>query len=181
MRSEIDSNFIQLHRLHTEDSPGILKWIDRPQNKFTSPDIQNKVLSIMALHTLRDITADISGKWFSLMVDETTNTSSTEQMVVCLRFVDNSLTVHEEVVWSVRLRVNLCRSNCIYDQRCPFSHEPKNRHIVAMQCCDGVSNMSGSSSGITTQIASLERRALYTHAMLWSCIEPGNSRCSRRC
>ena len=59
LRGEIDSNFIQLLRLRAEDSPGILKWIDRPQNKFTSPDVQNEMLSIMALHILRDITADI--------------------------------------------------------------------------------------------------------------------------
>ena len=60
MRGEIDSNFMQLLRLRAEDSPGILKWIDRPQNRFTSPDIHNEMLSIMALHILRDITVDIS-------------------------------------------------------------------------------------------------------------------------
>ena len=41
------------------------------------------MLSIMVLHILRDITADISGKWFTLMVDETTDISNTEQIVVC--------------------------------------------------------------------------------------------------
>ena len=52
----------------------------------------------MALHILRDITADISGKWFTLMVDETTDMSNTEQMVVCLRVADNDLNVYEEPV-----------------------------------------------------------------------------------
>ena len=76
---------------------GILKWIDRPQNKFTSPDIQNEILSIMALYILRDITADISGKWFALMVDETTDLGNTEQnlMVVCLYYVDDNLKVYK--------------------------------------------------------------------------------------
>ena len=57
VRGEIKSNFMQLLRLRAEDSPGILKWIDRPQNRFTSPHIQNEILSIMALHILRDITS----------------------------------------------------------------------------------------------------------------------------
>ena len=149
-RGEIDSNFMQLLRLRAEDSPGIVKWIDRPQNMFTSPDIQNEMLSI---------TVDISGRWFTLMVDETTDTSNTEQMVVCLRFVDNNLKVHGEVVGlyslestsaqaivstikdvllRMNLRIGMCRG----------------------QCYDGASNMSG---GVATQIALLERRALYTH------------------
>ena len=161
-RGEIDSNFMQLLRLRAEDSPGILKWIDRPQNKFTSPDIQNEILSIMALHILRDITADISGKWYTIMVDETTDMSNTEQMVVCLRVVDNDLKVYEEpvglyslestsasaivstvkdVLLRMNLRIDMCRG----------------------QCYDGASNMSGSNSGVAAQITSLEHRALYTH------------------
>ena len=63
-----------------------------------SPDIRNEMLSIMALHILRDITADISGKWFTVMVNETTDISNTEQMVICLCYVDDSLKVYEEVV-----------------------------------------------------------------------------------
>ena len=96
------------------------------------------------------------------MVDETTDTSNTEQLVACLRFVDNSFTAHEEIVGlyslestsaeaivstikyvllRMNLRIDMCRG----------------------QCYDGASNMSGSRSGVATQIASLEHRALYTH------------------
>ena len=54
----------------------------------------------MALYILRDITADISGKWFTLMVDETRHLANTEQnlMVVCLRYVDDNRKVYEEPV-----------------------------------------------------------------------------------
>ena len=116
----------------------------------------------MALHILRDITADVSGKWFTLMVDETTDMSNTEQMVVCLRFVDNNLEVYEEVVGLYSLESTsaetivstikdiLLRMNLRMDMCCG-------------QCYDGASNMSGSNSGVATKIASLESRALYTH------------------
>ena len=32
------------------------------------------------------------------MVDETTDLSNTEQMVLCLRYVDDNLEVHEELI-----------------------------------------------------------------------------------
>ena len=95
---EIDSNFIQLLRTWAEDNPGILKWMDKAQNKFTSPDIQNEMLGIMALHILRDVSSEISGKWYTIMVDETTDLSNTEQLICCLRYVDSDLEVHEEVI-----------------------------------------------------------------------------------
>lgn len=43
-------------------------WIKRSQAKFTSPDIQSEMLSIMALMILSQIASDISRKWFTLMV-----------------------------------------------------------------------------------------------------------------
>ena len=82
---EIDSNFIQLLNLRAEDSPLILKWLQKSQDKFTSADIQNEILGIMAKSIQREIANEVSGKWFTIMVDETTDLSNTEQMVfVCV-------------------------------------------------------------------------------------------------
>ena len=86
---EVNSNLVQLLLLLAKYNPHIFEWLKRPQNRFTSPDIQNEMLSIMALSILRDIRDGISDKWFTLMVDETTDTSNTEQMVFCLRHVDD--------------------------------------------------------------------------------------------
>ena len=95
---EVDSNFIQLLKLRAEDNPKLLKWMEKSRDKFTSPDIQNEILSIMSLYIQREINSEISGKWFTIMVDETTDLSNTEQMVFCLRYVDDSLEVHEEFI-----------------------------------------------------------------------------------
>ena len=73
-------------------------WLWRSQHKITSPAIQNEILQTMALHIVRKINAEISGKWFSLMIDETTDLSNCEQMVVCLRYVNDDLSVHEKVI-----------------------------------------------------------------------------------
>ena len=125
-------------------------------------DVQNEILSVMAMHILRDISTEISGKWYALMVDETMDLSNTEQMVLCLHYVDDSLEVHEEfvglyslestsadvlvtVIQDTLLRMNLAISNC------------------RGQCYDGSKNMSGSRSGVATRITNLESRAPYTH------------------
>lgn len=161
-RSEFDSNFIQLLRTQAEDNPQLLKWMEKSQDKFTSPEIQNEILSIMALHILREIASELSGKWYTIMVDETTDLSNTEQMVLCLRYVDNNLEVHEELIGlyslestsadvvvtaikDILLRMNLTINNC------------------RGQCYDGGSNMSGARSGVATRLTDLESRALYTH------------------
>lgn len=156
---EIDSNFIQLLNLRAEDNPLISKWMEKSQDKFTSADIQNEILRIMATRIQRDIVSEVSGKWFTIMVDETTDLTNTEQMVFCLRYVNNDVEVHEEfiglysldstsadsifgTVKDILLRMNLRIENC------------------RGQCYDGA---SGVKSGVATRIVQLEHRALYTH------------------
>ena len=46
---ETDSNFIQLLNLRAIDTPGLGDWMKKKTNKYTSHDIQNEVLHIMAL------------------------------------------------------------------------------------------------------------------------------------
>ena len=96
------------------------------------------------------------------MVDETTDLSNTEQLFFCLRYVDSSLEVHEELIGlyslestsaesvmftikDVLLRMNLRIENC------------------RGQCCDGASTMSGQKSGVAKMMMDLEHRALYTN------------------
>ncbi len=96
------------------------------------------------------------------MIDETTDCSNSEQVVICCRWVDSSLEAHEEFmglyqVGSIKasalvhvIKDFLLRSN--------FSIQSKLRG----QCYDGASSMCGSKNGVATQIAK-EPRALYTH------------------
>ena len=81
---ETDSNFAQLLKMCAKDISSLFNWIKKSQAKFTSPDIQNEILSIMALMILREITSEIAGKWYTIMVNETTDLSNSEQMVLCL-------------------------------------------------------------------------------------------------
>ena len=95
---EIDSNFVQLLKTRAEDNPLIISWMEKSRDKFMSPDVQNEILSIMSHFVQREIASAVSGQWFTIMVDETTDQSNLEHMVFCVRYVDFNLEVHEEFV-----------------------------------------------------------------------------------
>ena len=159
---ELDSNFVQLLRLRAEDNEGLHKFLNKKQDKFTSPDIQNEILEIMSLTILRSICGELTGKWYSIMVDECTDASNTEQMVFCLRYVDDNLEVHEDTLGFY----NLERTDAAYimtvlqDTLLRF-----NLHISNCrgQCYDGAGNMAGVRSGVATRITGCEKRALFSH------------------
>ena len=58
-----ESNFYQLLLLRSEASPGNL---DRAQFKYTSPDVQNEILSIKALNILRKVMSQIQTSIYSM-------------------------------------------------------------------------------------------------------------------
>ena len=100
--------------------------------------------------------------FLTVMVDETTDVSNVEQVVICLRWVDENFEVREEFVGlfevastgaeviyaaitDVLLRLNLAISK------------------IRGQCHDGAAAMSGSKSGVVTRMCAAEPRAVFTH------------------
>ena len=91
-------------KLQSEDIPEIFPFLEKKQLKYTSHDIQNEILSIMAQTILRGIVKQIQSLiYFSLMVDETTDVSKREQVVLVFRRVAEDLTVHEDFLVSIKL------------------------------------------------------------------------------
>ena len=43
-----ESNFILLMKLRTHDQPEIADWLTKKADKYTSPEIQNEILALMA-------------------------------------------------------------------------------------------------------------------------------------
>ena len=76
-----------------------MEWLTRKSDKYTSADMQNESLKVMALQVLRKV-ADLirSQSYFTMMVDETTDMSNCEQVVICLRWIDDDFQVHEDFV-----------------------------------------------------------------------------------
>ena len=134
---ECDSNFTQLLKLRAED---------------------DERLKEDCLH---------SADYFSIMIDETTDCSTSEQVVICCRWIDRSLKAHEDfmglyqvgstqapallqVIKDFLLRYNLSISK------------------LRGQCYDGAASMCGSRNGVATQMLKEENRALLTHCYGYS-------------
>lgn len=49
-------------KVRADDDEGLNKWLTKSQCKYTSPDVQNEILHIMALSILQDISSALAGK-----------------------------------------------------------------------------------------------------------------------
>ena len=67
-----ESNFIQLLKLRGKDQPLLLKWLESKEDRYTSHDIQNEIIAIIANHVIRDLVSEIRGGFSSIMCDEYT-------------------------------------------------------------------------------------------------------------
>ena len=161
--SDSDSNFMQLLQLQSVDCSELGGWLQKKTNKYTSHDVQNEILKLMALEILRNFCHQIrENRCHTIMADECTDVSNREQFTVCIRTVGEDLHDREdfiglygmdkidskslfEAISGTLLRINVQLSSC------------------RSQCYDGTSNTSGSRNGVVTQIAAQEKCALYIH------------------
>ena len=98
-RNDQDFSFKQLLKCRAENDPVFSEWLNRKNQNFTSPEIQNEILKEMSLSTLRDIVESIKNADFhSIMVDETSDVSNKEQTVFCVRWVDENLFSYEDLL-----------------------------------------------------------------------------------
>ncbi len=134
---------MQLLKLRGEDDSRVFQWIKKKTDKYTSGDMQNEMIKVMALQVLPEVAISIhSASFVTLMVDETTDASNHEQVVLCIRWVDANFEVHEDfiglfmvdaidadtitaVIFDILRRLNLCIAK------------------VRGKCYDGAATMSG--------------------------------------
>ena len=117
----------------------------------------------MALKIIRKIAVSFQDSvFFTIMADETTDASNKEQVVICMRRVDNDFEAHEEfigmhvvdsidastlyhVIKDVLLRLNMCITK------------------ARGQCYDSAAAMCGSRSGVAKKIMDDEQKAIFIH------------------
>ena len=160
---ETDSNFMQLFLLQSEDNPKLLGWLQKRTDKYTSPEIQNSIIKVMGLQVLRKIASELhSAPFYSIMVDETTDVSNREQVVVCLRSVTNNFVVHESFVGLYL--VDAIDTGTLFDViKDVLARLNISFNKIRGQCYDGASSMSGAKSGVAKKLLDNEPRAVFTH------------------
>ena len=103
-----------------------------------------------------------SSGWYTILADECTDVANREQFTICLRWIGEDLHDHENFLRLYQMASinanSLVRAikDTLLRMNIPLSH-------CRGQCYDGASSMSGSKSGVATQIAKEEQRALYLH------------------
>jgi hypothetical protein len=158
-----DSNFIQLYKLCGQNDPKVLEWLKKKRDKYTSGEIQNEVIMVMALKILRQIAATLhESQFYTIMVDETADVSNKEQVVICIRWVSKNFDVHEEFIGLYV--VDKIDAQTLVAVIKDVLHR-LNISVVKLrgQCYDGAASMAGSRSGVAKMILNEEPRALYTH------------------
>ena len=97
-------NFYQLMLLRALNDPGLLKRINRSYDRHMSSTSQNEILKLLCLKLLRKIASDtaITG-CYSILADEATDTSNSQQIVVCIRWVTKDIEVKEDFIGLVLL------------------------------------------------------------------------------
>ena len=93
--TEDESNFVQLHKLSGKDQLLLLKWLRRKEDRYTSRDIQNEIIAIMANHVIRDLVSEIRDGFVPIICDQYTDISNKEQLTICIQWVDKELEAHE--------------------------------------------------------------------------------------
>ena len=162
-QTEIYSNYIQLLLLRALDIPELSTWMSKKTNRYTSHVIQNECMQIMAHEIMRKIAGIIRKcKCYTIMADECTDVSSKEQFTICIRCVTKNLEDHEYFIgiYEVQNFSSNTLIQAIKDTLLRFSFELSD---CRGQCYDGASNMSGIKNGVTAQLLTEEKCAIFSH------------------
>ncbi|KAK3095241.1 hypothetical protein FSP39_012040 [Pinctada imbricata] len=158
-----EGNFIQLLRLRAEDNPLLQTLIEN--GRYLSPEIVNEQISLIGQNILRHLLDSVkTSKWYSVMADECMDVSYEEQLVICVRWVDSDLQIHEDMLGL--LKIESQTSNYITAAikdillRCGLPLE-----LCRGQAYDGAPNMSGHLSGVAKQIQDQSPSALGVHCL----------------
>lgn len=160
---ETDSNFHQLYKLRCEDDPGLEEWLKKKKEKYTSHEVQNELIKVMALRVLREIASCLqSTEFYCVMIDECTDVSNQEQVVIVIRWVDEQLNAHEEFLGLYAV-ASIDASMLVSVIKDTLARMNLSLAKLRGQCYDGASNMRGARSGVAKQLQDIEPRAIYLH------------------
>ena len=160
---ERDSNFFQLLKARGNNDIDFMQWLEKKKIKYTSHDIQNEIVKLMALYVLRNMSQILQDSPFlTLIMDETTDVSNKEQVVIVMRRVSESFEVHEEFLGLYEVS-SIDASTLTTVAKDVFARMNLPISKLRGQCYDGASTMKGVRSGVASQILAEEPRAVYTH------------------
>ena len=129
------------------------------EKKNTPLETQNELLEAMVLGMMWQISSNIqNATFFTIMADETAYVSKNEQLVICIRWVDDCFVIHEDFIGMHPLeRTNADQVVAILKNALLNLNVQRAR--ARGQCYDGAAEEK---TGVATQIKTIGK-CLYTH------------------
>ena len=131
---------------------------------YTSATIQNNIIEITMEYLRNQIISEIPehAAFFTILADETTDVSNTEQLCISIRFVNDTCSIHEEFLGFVRLArtTGEAVATSILEALQTWSLDVKN---CRGQGYDGAASMSSAARGTQAFIRQKSPKAVYTH------------------
>ena len=90
-----ESTFIQLLRPQSKVFPELTDWKLKKTERYTSHDVQNKIINLMSTQIMRNLSEPVRSCIFSVMCDEYKEVCNKEQLTFCMCWVNNDLEVSE--------------------------------------------------------------------------------------
>ena len=147
---------------HNEDIKAITLRNAPENNMLISPTIQKDIVSAAAVETSNAIIMELGDAFFSVLIDESRDISTKEQMAVVLRYVDKKGHVVKRFlgIEHVTDTSALSLKAAVEDLFC--------RHRLSLsrlrgQGYDGASTMQGQFNGLKTLIMKENKSAYYVH------------------
>ncbi|XP_061561827.1 BAH and coiled-coil domain-containing protein 1 isoform X3 [Phycodurus eques] len=156
-------NLDQLLKYKAEDDQSFSRWLSAKAGVHTSWDCQNERINLMSSSIIRKIADEIRSLpvlQYSIIIDGTRGVSGVEQEVMCLRYVDKDLLVHEDFIG-------------LYEASSPTGENLASTILEVMlrlslpisglrgQAYDGTSNMSGKYSSAQAVIQRVQPLSPY--------------------
>ena len=85
--------------MFAKDDPGLIDWFAHTTDKYVSGERQNRILEVMTQQVLTKVELYLhSAPFYTIMVEETTDISNYEQVVICICWVNNFFEVRKELI-----------------------------------------------------------------------------------
>ena len=158
-------NFLELLQVLAKNCEEIEKVVlqNAPENqKMTSPDIQKDIVCAAATETRNAIVNDIKNEYFAILVDESRDVSTKEQMAVVLRYVDKKGHVIERFLEILHV-YDTSATTLKQAIDAMFATHGLSISKLRGQGYDGASNMRGQFNGLRALILNENKSAFYVH------------------
>ncbi len=133
--------------------------------KYTHHFIQNEILTIMQEYILSKIVLQVkASKYYSIMIDETSDISRHEQVSLVIRYTDDQFNVYERFIGFER--ASDTSGEGLFDLLMSWLKklDLDIKYIVG-QCYDGAGAMRGKHKAVAIRVIRVVPTALYVHCM----------------